>query len=107
LKRALYFTIKTSLGVAIISGIIYLKYAHKILVIYKPSSQVLEVAIEFGYYFVISLIFIPFILILPNYFSLKGVFIAQPLADFFTLIISLYFFIPSKELFNKPIAESN
>jgi putative MATE family efflux protein len=139
LRNALYFTIKASLSVAIISGIIYLKYAHKILVIYKPSSQVLEVAIEFGYYFVISLIFmsftnvlsvyyqaigrskpalllsisrqglffIPFILILPNYFSLKGVFIAQPLADFFTLIISLYFFTPSKRLFNKPIAESN
>lgn len=138
LKDALDFTFIISLGTALGFSIIYLYGCSKILMIYKPTPQVMKMAIDFSYYYVLSLLlmsfsnvlsvyyqavgrswpalilaisrqgifFIPFIWILPLYFSMDGVFMAQPLADFFTLLISLFLFKPTRQTLNQAIAKS-
>lgn len=129
LKESLHFTIKVSMAITIISTGLFLIFDNQILSMYRPSSEVLSLALSFSKYFALSMVLmsftnvigvyyqavgkgipalilsiarqgiflIPAILILPQNFGLEGVFIAQPLADVLTLLLTLIMFIPTRK----------
>ena len=50
-----------------------------------------------------GIFFIPAILVLPKLMGLQGVYLAQPLADMLTLLLSLAFFAPTRKELNEAI----
>jgi len=50
-----------------------------------------------------GIFFIPAILVLPKMMGLQGVYLAQPLADMLTLLLSLAFFAPTRKELNEAI----
>ena len=133
LKGALNFTVLVSVGIASVSGIVFLLFGESILSIFKPTSEVMGLGLQFLLFNVVSIIlmgftnvlgsyyqavgkglpalvlsvarqglfFIPLILILPHYLGLQGVFMTQAIADVFTVVFSLVFFIPTRKELNR------
>jgi putative MATE family efflux protein len=138
LQQAFKFTLKISLLVALSFSLIFLLGGKYIFSIFRPTEEVLSIALSFMRYFLVSLIlmslsnviatyyqalgkagpafilsiarqgvfFIPALLILPSIFGLKGLYIAQPLADVITLLTSIVLFIyTERNTFTKPAKE--
>jgi putative MATE family efflux protein len=134
LKETLKFTMKASFMIALVFSLIFLFFGEVIFMIYRPAPDVLEIAMEFLKYYLVSLVlmsisnviatyyqalgkgfqafilsisrqgltFVPAVLILPRFFGVSGIFLAQPAADFITLVITIgLYFVTEKSLNRK------
>jgi Na+-driven multidrug efflux pump len=72
LKGALNFTVLVSVGIASVSGIVFLLFGESILSIFKPTSEVMGLGLHFLLFNVVSIILMGFTNVLGSYYQAVG-----------------------------------
>jgi putative MATE family efflux protein len=72
LKGALNFTVLVSVGIASVSGAVFLLFGESILSIFKPTSEVMGLGLHFLLFNVVSIILMGFTNVLGSYYQAVG-----------------------------------
>lgn len=72
LMEALRFTLKLSMGIALFSSVLFYIFGDLIFSIFRPSTEVLSIALSFKNYFLLSLIIMSFTNVIGVYYQAIG-----------------------------------
>jgi len=72
LKESLHFTIKLSMSIALVSSALFLIFDKEILSMYRPTPEVMALAVDFVKYFAVSMVLMSFTNVIGVYYQAVG-----------------------------------